>query len=116
MIVLRIEHKQRPTRGGFRYSGHHWVDLPNPFNDRGINRSPEAHEVCGATPDKFGVWWPAEPELVDEAARSGYHILALDVPEEAATVGAHQVLFDRTHPGVRVIGEVRPDPVKGWRQ
>lgn len=116
MIVLRIEHRERPTGGGFRYHNTTWCHLPNPAHDRGICRCIDRHEVCAATPEKFGVWWPAEQGLVAQAEAEGYRIIALDVPEEAATIGEHQVVFDRYHPAVQVLHEVRPDPVKGWLQ
>ena len=116
MIVYRVEHRENPLRGGFRpiVTGVAWRHLPNPYNDRGLGRHFSDNEVCGATPDKFEHWWPADPQLVQRAHEEGYHAIALDVPQEAARVGEYQVLLDRTHPSVRIVGELRVDPVLGW--
>lgn len=106
MIVFRIEHRDNPTCGGFRpYSvGHDWDHLPDPVADYGIGRRISKDEVCAATPEKFAYWWPPADELLAAAESSGYHAVALEVPDEVATVGTCQVIFPRAK--ATVIGAV----------
>lgn len=114
MIVFRIEHRDDPTCGGFRpYEfGHHWGHLPTPNEDRGIWRPIKENEVCGATPEKFAAWWPPEGELLVEAEARGYHAVALEVPDDLAVVGHHQVIFPRSE--ARIVGPVMLAPDGKW--
>lgn len=114
MIVFRIEHRDEPKRGGFRphTHGHYWDRLPSPAADDGIGRYLGKGEVCAALPEKFSYWWPPEGELLVYAEASGYHAVALEVPDEVATVGVYQVVFPRDQ--ATVVGRVSLSPAGKW--
>lgn len=94
MQVIRCESIYDPMQGACAYvSGEHWLHLPPPWRDYGIEREIMRHEVCAAPPHRLDEWFPQE--LRAALRLQGLRFVILDVADAKPAVGRYQVIFDR---------------------
>lgn len=94
--VIRVERKLNPRKGGAAIAGD-WWHLPTPWNDgyNGELGELEGYDdkgpVCATLDWQFHFWWSdLTPEKLEDR-----HVVALDVPKQAACVLGKQVMIKR---------------------